>query len=726
MMFRANHFPNYRQLDQMDCGPTCVKIIAKHYGKEYHLDYLRQISNLRAGGVSLAGISEALKALGFDTIGIRADFVELVNDVPLPAIAHWENNHFVVVHRTTKKYIYVSDPAIGLIKYGYKEFMGKWVGKQPGKGILLLIEPNRQLPDHDQEGASPLGLKYLYHYLLPYKKYIGQLCLGLFIATIIQLLLPFLTQSLVDYGIDYENISFIYLVVIAQIFLFSTRLVSEIIRDWLLLHMSTQINIAMISDFLDKLLLLPITYFDSKTKGDFMQRIYDHHRIEEFLGGRSLTIAFDLLSILVFGLVLGYFNTDVLLIFMIGTFLFVCWTVLFLKRKAFLDHKLFKLNRQDHSLLIQLISAVREIKLNGSEQRRKLEWKKVQAKLYRLKTNILKVDQIQLKGGFLLNEITSILIIFWSARAVVFGEITLGTMLAIQFIVGSLSIPISNTLDFVIGLQRATLSLKRLSEVHSRHIQTSPINRSNAIVPGDIVITNMDFGYGEMVSNKVLENLCITIPKGKITAIVGHSGSGKTTLLKLLLKLYEPKKGNISIGGEQLKFINAQKWREQCGAVLQDGILFNDTLERNITESRANKPTNRKRLIEAAAIANLNELVENLPLGYDTPIGEEGSILSGGEKQRLLIARAIYKNPDYLFFDEATSALDAENEKAISENLKFLCKDKTVVIVAHRLSTVRNADQIIVMNKGKVVEKGCHQELKELHGRYHELIINQL
>lgn len=726
MMFRANHFPNYRQLDQMDCGPTCVKIIAKHYGKEYHLDYLRQISNLRTGGVSLAGISEALKALGFDTIGIRADFVELVNDVPLPAIAHWENNHFVVVHRTTKKYIYVSDPAIGLIKYGYKEFMGKWVGKQPGKGILLLIEPNRHFPSHNEEGASPLGLKYLYHYLLPYKKYIGQLCLGLFIATIIQLLLPFLTQSLVDYGIDYENISFIYLVVIAQIFLLSTRLASEIIRDWLLLHMSTQINIAMISDFLDKLLLLPITYFDSKTKGDFMQRIYDHHRIEEFLGGRSLTIAFDLLSILVFGLVLGYFNTDVLLIFMIGTFLFVCWTVLFLKRKAFLDHKLFKLNRQDHSLLIQLISAVREIKLNGSEQRRKLEWKKVQAKLYRLKTNILKVDQIQLKGGFLLNEITSILIIFWSAKAVVFGEITLGTMLAIQFIVGSLSIPISNTLDFVIGLQRATLSLKRLSEVHSRQIEASPINRSNTIVPGDIVITNMDFGYGEMVSKKVLDNLSITIPKGKITAIVGHSGSGKTTFLKLLLKLYEPKKGSIRIGKEQLKFINAQKWREQCGAVLQDGILFNDTLERNITESRANKHTDKKRLIRATAIANLTELVENLPLGYDTLIGEEGSILSGGEKQRLLIARAIYKNPDYLFFDEATSALDAENEKAISENLKSFCKDKTIVIVAHRLSTVRNADQIIVMNKGKIVEKGCHQELKELHGRYHELIINQL
>jgi len=725
-MFGTNHFPNYRQLDQMDCGPTCVKIIAKHFGKEYNLEYLRQISNLQKGGASLAGISEALDAVGIDAVGIRADFVELVNDVPLPAIAHWENNHFIVIHRTSIKFIYVSDPAIGLIRYNHKEFIEKWGGKHNGKGILLLVEPNHRFGNNPVEDIAPIGLEYLYQYLLPFKKYIGQLFLGLLLASIIQLLLPFLTQSLVDYGIDYENISFIYLVVIAQIFLFLTRLASEIIRDWLLLHMSTQINITMVSDFLDKLLLLPITYFDSKTKGDFMQRIYDHHRIDEFLGGRSLSIAFDLFSIVAFGLVLGYFNIDVLIIFMIGTFLFTGWTILFLKRKALLDHKLFNLNRQDQSLLIQLITAIREIKLNGSEKRRKLEWKKVQASLYRLKIKILNVDQIQLKGGTFLNEMTSILIIFWSAKEVVFGEITLGTMLAIQFIVGSLSIPISNTMDFIVGLQRATLSLKRLSEVHSQNIEALPIDSTNIINPDDIVISNLDFGYGEGVSRKVLDDLSITIPKGKITAIVGHSGSGKTTLLKLLLKLYEPRKGNIRIGGDNLKFINVKKWREHCGAVLQDGTMFNDTFERNITESLANMPTNRKCLIEATAMANLTELVDNLPLGYDTLIGEQGSILSGGEKQRLLIARAIYKNPDYLFFDEATSALDAENEKVISENLKSFCKDKTVIIVAHRLSTVRMADQILVMNKGNIVEKGSHYELLELQGIYHKLIMNQL
>ena len=482
----------------------------------------------------------------------------------------------------------------------------------------------------------------------------------------------------------------------------------------------------MISDFLDKLLLLPISYFHSKTTGDFMQRIYDHQRIEDFLGGRSLSIAFDLFSILVFGIVLGYFNMDVLMIFMAGTLLFMGWTLLFLRRKAILDQKLFNLNRKDQSLLIQLILAVREIKLNGSELRRKLEWKKVQGSLYRLKIKILRIDQVQLKGGSFLNEMTSILIIFWSAKAVVSGEITLGTMLAIQFIVGSLSIPISNTLDFIVGLQRATLSLKRLSEVHSLKLEEQANNATNTIGIGDIAITNLDFRYGEGLSPKVLDDINISIPQGKITAIVGHSGSGKTTLLKLLLKLYEPRNGNIKIGKENLKWLNTKKWREICGAVLQNGTLFNDTLERNITESRANKPTDRRRLMEAVAMANLTELVDNLPLGYDTHIGEQGSLLSGGEKQRLLIARAIYKNPHYLFFDEATSALDAENEKVITDNLSSFYKGKTVVIIAHRLSTVRSADQIYVMKKGRIVEKGNHPQLVEQNGIYHQLIMNQL
>ncbi|MCM4168393.1 Toxin RTX-I translocation ATP-binding protein [Arenibacter antarcticus] len=724
-MFAFTTFPNYRQLDQMDCGPTCLKIIAKHYGRELRLDYLRRISSLENEGVSMSGLSDAMVTIGLDAIGIRTNLKELVNDVPLPAVAHWENNHFLVVYKTTKKSIYVSDPAIGLARYGYTEFMEKWASKN-GKGILLLAEPTHIFKEFNDENVSYSGIAFLKRYLLPFKDYIGQLFLGIFLASIIQLLLPFLTQSLVDYGIDYGNLNFIHLIVIAQIFLFLTILASEIIRDWLLLHMSTQINISMVSDFLDKILLLPIAYFDSKSTGDFMQRIYDHHRIDEFLGGRSLSIIFDLFSILVFAVVLGYFDIEILVIFLIGTSLFMGWTLLYLKRKALLDHQLFNLNRREQSLLLQMITAVREIRLNGSERRRKLEWKKLQIRLYSLKIKILRADQVQLKGGSLFNEMTNILIIFWSAKAVVYGEITLGAMLAIQFIVGSLSIPIANTLDFIVGLQRATLSLKRLSEIHSQELDIMSHGDTSALELGDIIITGLDFRYGERTAQKVLHNIHATIPKNRVTAIVGPSGSGKTTLLKILLKIYQPNNGNILIGKENLKYVSPKIWIAHCGAVLQDSMLFNDTLERNITESNSNRPTNRKLLREAVQMANLTELVENLPLGYNTRIGHWGNTLSGGEKQRMLIARAIYNNPDYLFFDEATSALDAKSEMMITKNLKSFYSGKTVILVAHRLSTVRNADQILVMDKGRIVEQGHHHELLKRKGRYYDLISNQL
>lgn len=727
-MFGRMTFPNYRQLDQMDCGPTCVKIIAKHYGREHDLEYLRQISGVGKDGVSLAGISGAMESIGIEAIGIRADMRELINDVPLPAIAHWDNNHFLVVYRTTKNTIYVSDPAVELIKYRHTEFLNKWDVGNNGKGILLLVGPKLEFSNDQGIGPSEpdSGSGFLYRYLLPYKDYIGLIFLGLLLASIVQLLLPFLTQSLVDYGIDHQNIGFINLIIIAQIFLLLTRMASEVIRDWLLLHMSTQINIVMVSDFLDRLLLLPLAYYDSRSTGDLMQRINDHHRIDEFLGGRSLTIAFDLFSILAFAMVLGYFNVDILLIFLLGTALFMGWTLLFLKRKAILDHKLFNQNRREQSLLIQLLTAVREIRLNGSEKRRKQEWKEVQGKMYRLKIRFLKLDQIQFKGGSFLHEMTNICIVLWSAKAVINGEITLGAMLAIQFIIGSLYVPISNTLEFISGLQRAALSLKRLSEVHSQTLEAMPLVGNDRIVPGDITITDLDFGYGESKGKKVLDKISITIPKGKVTAIVGHSGSGKTTLLKILLKLYEPSIGNIKIGTENLKFINTKKWRERCGSVLQDGILFNDTLERNITESRADRPTDHRQLMEAVAMANLTGLLEDLPLGLNTRIGAQGGILSGGEKQRLLIARAIYQDPDYLFFDEATSALDAENEKTIVENLRSFYMDRTVIVVAHRLSTVRHADQILVMGEGKIVEVGTHNELVDRKGIYYDLILNQM
>ncbi len=726
-MFRTAEFPGYRQLDQMDCGPTCLKIIAEFFGKDFHLDYLREISFLQKGGVSLSGLSLALEKIGIESLGIKANLEELVMDVPLPAIAHWEGNHFLVVYKTNPRFIFVSDPAIGRVKYSHSDFLEKWGETDNSQGILLLVEPTEkffQSESYEQQIKSGIG--FLFDYLLPHKKYLNQVLLGLFIATIVQLMLPFLTQSLVDYGINYENIGFIHLIVIAQLFLFLTRSSAQVIRDWILLYISTRVNIAMISDFLDKLLRLPITYFESKTTGDFMQRIYDHQRIDEFLSGRALTMPFDIFNILVFGIVLSFFDTTITMIFFLGTSLFLGWSLLFMRNKELLDHQLFDLNRKEQSLFLQIILAVQEIKLNSSEHRRKTEWKNNQFKLFGLQSSILKVDQAQINGGRFINELTNIIIVFWSAKAVITGEITLGTMLAIQFIIGNLSLPISNTIDFLVGYQRATLSLNRLSEIHNQKSEEHLWMDSIPIQPADIYIKNLSFGYGELTSDPTLQNITVSIPLGKTTAIVGSSGSGKTTLLKLLSKLYNPGTGSIKIGNENLKDLNPDTWRKMCGIVMQDGILFNDTIERNITESKSHLPTNKKLLNKAIEMVNLTNLIEKLPFGIQTRIGEQGQLLSGGEKQRLLIARAIYKDPGYLFFDEATSSLDAENEKVITENLVAFYKNKTVVIIAHRLSTVKNADQILVMNEGKIVETGNHLDLISKNGIYHNLIRNQL
>lgn len=726
-MFRTVDFPVYRQLDQMDCGPSCLKMLTEFFGKKYDLEYLRQISFLQRDGASIGALSHALQLLGIESVGIKANLQELISEVPLPAIAHWEGNHFVVIYRTNRKFIFISDPAYGKVKYKHEEFVEKWIETESRQGILLLTEPTQQFfngepPEPEKKG----GLRFLLDYLKPHKKYINQVLLGLFIAATIQLMLPFLTQSLVDYGINYEDFSFINLILIAQLFLFITRSASEVIRDWILLYISTRVNIQMLSDFLEKLIGLPIAYFESKTTGDFMQRIYDHQRIDEFLTGRGLSIPFDILSILVFGLVLSYFSSTITIIFVLGTTLFFSWSLLFMKKKEILDNQLFDLNRKDQSLFLQIILGVSEIKLNNSEKRRKWEWEGNQKNLFRLKSRILRVGQTQMKGGRFITEFTSILIMFWSAKEVITGEITLGTMLAIQFIIGSLALPVSNMVDFLSDYQSAILSFNRLSEVHNQTPEENFRKYDVAFTTGDIQLKDLVFRYGEPSVAPVLKNLNITIPQGKVTAIVGASGSGKTTLLKLLLKFYNPTRGFIKVGEEHLEDVSAALWRSKCGTVMQDGCLFNDTLERNITESQPDIPIDRKLFRKALEIVNLTDFIENLPLGFQTKIGENGQLLSGGEKQRVLLARAIYKDPDYLFLDEATSSLDSENERIITENLTSFCKGKTVVIIAHRLSTVINADQILVMKRGEVVERGNHQELLSNKGAYHNLIKNQL
>lgn len=730
-MFRTEIFPFYKQLDQMDCGPTCLRMIAKYYGKNYPISYLREKAFITREGVSLGGIAEAAETIGFHTLAVSLDFGSLKNEVPLPCIAHWRQRHFVVIYKIQKERIYIADPAHGLIDYSKEEFIKAWINKnsnEEDKGFLLLFETTPHLYEQEEDKKEPLGFKHLFPYLKPYKKYIIQLFLGLTIGSILQLVLPFLTQSIVDYGINYQNINFIYLILAAQLTLFLSQTSVEVIRSWILLHITSRMNISLISDFLIKLMRLPIAFFDSKNTGDIIQRIYDHDRIQEFLSSTTLNTIFSAFNVLIFGAILAYYNVAIFSIFLIGSLFYVGWTLLFLKKRAELDYKRFDQASDNQSSIYQLISGMQEIKLNGSERRRRWEWEAIQVKLFKVSLKSLSLTQIQNVGGRFFNELKNILITFVAAKAVIDGELTLGMMLSVQYIIGQLNLPISNFITFIQSGQDAKISLERLSEIHLKDDESDLNKNTLSELPAnqDIIIRNLSFRYGGKSSPKVLKNLNFTIPKGKITAIVGASGSGKTTLIKLLLKFYSPSKGKIKVGNTDLKHLSTITWRKACGSVMQNGFLFGDTIARNITESDSEGVLDKSRLLNAVDVANISEFIEELPLGFQTKVGDVGSNVSGGQRQRLLIARAVYKNPEFIFFDEATSALDANNEKVIMQKLNEFYKGRTAVIVAHRLSTVKNADQIIVLEKGEVAEIGNHLELTKKKGLYFQLVKNQL
>ncbi len=724
-------FPFYRQLDQMDCGPTCLRMVAKYHGKAYSVDYLRRKANITREGVSMGGIAEAAESIGYHTLAVSLDLKTLEDEVPLPCIAHWRQRHFVVVYEIKKNTVYVADPAHGLVKYSKQDFLSGWIGKnadESSEGYLLLLEPTPKFYDTEQEDKKEYGFKFLFWYFRPYKKYIVQLLLGLFVGSLLQLIFPFLTQAVVDYGINYQNLNFIYLILIAQLTLFISQTTVDLIRGWILLHMTSRINISLISDFLIKLMRLPIAFFDSKNTGDIIQRIYDHDRIQDFLSSTTLNTLFSAFNLLVFGLVLAYYNLTIFVIFFVGSLIYIGWTLLFLKKREELDYKRFDQAADNQSSIYQLISGMQEIKLNGSERRRRWEWEAIQVKLFKVSIKSLALSQTQNTGGQFFNELKNILITFVAAKAVIDGSLTLGMMLSVQYIIGQLNLPINNFITFIQTGQDAKISLERLAEIHSKEdeegsdedtIKELPIGKS-------IKMKDLSFRYGGRTSPLVLDNLNFVIPEGKVTAIVGASGSGKTTLIKLLLKFYEPTQGDILIGKTKLKNMGTNFWRKNCGSVMQDGFLFGDTISRNITESDSEGIVDKKRLLHAVDVANIEDFIEQQPSGFNTKIGSSGTNISGGQKQRILIARSVYKNPNYIFFDEATSALDANNEKVIMDKLEEFYQGKTVVVVAHRLSTVKNADQIIVLDGGKIIEEGNHKELTKKRGMYYSLVKNQL
>ncbi|UII21881.1 peptidase domain-containing ABC transporter [Fulvivirga ligni] len=722
-------FPNYRQLDTMDCGPTCLRIVAKHYGKNYSLQSLREKSHLTREGVSLLGISDAAESIGFRTLAAKIQFDKLQEEAPTPFIAHWRQRHFIVVYGFRKNKVLVSDPAHGLVKLSKQEFLDGWLSdseKNSEIGVVLFLEPSPSFYEADGEKVNRSGFQFLFKYLRPYKKFIVQLFLGMILGSILQLIFPFLTQSIVDVGIANQDLNFVTLILIAQLMLFFSRTAVEFIRGWILLHLGTRINISILSDFLIKLMRLPLSFFDSKMIGDLLQRIGDHSRIEAFLTSTTLNVLFSFVNLLIFGVVLAIYDLRIFWVFLIGSGFYVMWILIFMKKRRNLDYKRFDQMSINQSSLIQLITGMQEIKLHNSEKQKRWEWERIQAKLFKVSIKGLALNQYQQAGSFFINELKNILITFLAAKAVVTGEITMGMMLAIQYIIGQLNAPLNQLVSFIHTAQDAKISLERLGEIHNQEDEEDEDDKKVDIFPEDLSLKleNVQFQYKGPHSENVLDDVSFNIPEGKITAIVGASGSGKTTLIKLLLKFYEPTQGEIKLGDINLSNYGNRMWREECGAVLQDGFIFSDSIAKNIAVN--DEIIDKEKLLYATRVANIQDFIKVLPLGYNTKIGSDGHGLSQGQRQRILIARAVYKNPRYLFFDEATNALDANNEKIIMKNLDEFFSGRTVIVVAHRLSTVKNADQIIVLNNGRIEESGTHNELADKKGAYYELVKNQL
>lgn len=714
----------------MQCGIARMAMVCKYYGRKCSFETLSNTCTITNEGVSMQALKQLAEALGFDVLCGKASLYQ-IKDINYPCLLHWNQNHFVVLYKVKKNGFYIADPAKGHVKYDLEVFKKHWVSTQSDgeeKGIVMFLEPTpafyeKQMEEQPTEERS---FRFLFGYIKQYRKYFGQIVLGLLVGSLLQLILPFLTQSIVDVGIKNQGIGFIWLILLGQLMLTVSRTAIDFIRRWLLLHISMRINISLVSDFFIKLLKLPMSFFDTKLMGDLMQRMNDHGRVNTFLTQQTLSVVFSFFTFIVFGIVLLFYNRLIFAIFMLGSLFYGGWLALFLRCRKVLDYELFEQQAVNNNKTYEFITSMQEIKLQDCEQRRRWEWEDVQADLFRVQMKSLKLQQTQEAGSICINELKNIVITVVAATAVIHGQLTLGMMLAVQYIIGQLNSPVEQLMGFFYSVQDVKISLERINEIHRMDDENGKQGLETSVKEEGrgIDLENVNFKYDPHALKTIIDNVSLNIPKGEVTAIVGASGSGKTTLIKLMLGYYPVLGGQINIGGTDVNTLNKKWWRRQCGVVMQDGVIFSESIARNIAVD--DKEIDKQRLQTAAEIACIHDYVMGLPLKYNTKIGRDGVGLSQGQKQRILIARAVYKNPDYIFLDEATNSLDANNERMIVEHLDAFYKGKTVVIVAHRLSTVKNAGQIVVLDKGRVVETGSHEALTRKRGAYYNLVKNQL